>query len=115
MELESELRSLAAEIEWPRTPALRPELAPRRRPMWRGRPLALAVTVVTLALAALFAARPPRGAVLRLLGPARGPAAGEFGGRLPPAQEQPLSARLGPAISIAAARDLLGRPPLQPP
>src|SRR5205823_5109215 len=34
---------------------------------------------------------------------------------LPAAQERPLSAGLGPRISTAAARDLLGRPPLQPP
>jgi len=113
MELESELRSLAAEIEWPRTPALRPELAPRRRPMWRGRPLALAVTVVTLALAALFAVPQSRGAILRFFG--LGAVHIEFVERLPAAQEQPLSSRLGPAISIADARDLLGRPPLQPP
>jgi hypothetical protein len=115
MELESELRSLAAEIEWPRTPALRPELAPRRRLMWRGRPLALAlaVTVVALALAALFAVPQSRGAILRFFG--LGAVHIEFVERLPAAQEQPLSSRLGPAISIADARDLLGRPPLQPP
>jgi hypothetical protein len=115
MELESELRSLAAEIEWPRTPALRPELTPRRRLMWRGRPLALAlaVTVVALALAALFAVPQSRGAILRFFG--LGAVHIEFVERLPAAQEQPLSARLGPAISIADARDLLGRPPLQPP
>jgi hypothetical protein len=113
MELESELRSLAAEIEWPQTPALRPELAPRRRLMRRGRPVALAVTVVALAVAALFSVPQSRGAILRFFG--LGAVHVEFVERLPAAQEQPLSARLGPATSIADARDLLGRPPLQPP
>jgi hypothetical protein len=54
-----------------------------------------------------------RGAILRFFG--LGAVHIEFVERLPAAQEQPLSARLGPAISIADARDLLGRPPLQPP
>jgi hypothetical protein len=115
MELESELRALAAEIEWPQTPTLRPELAPRRRLRRRGRPvaLALAVTVVALAVAALFAVPQSRGAILRFFG--LGAVHVEFVERLPAAEEQPLSARLGPAISTADARDLLGRPPLQPP
>jgi hypothetical protein len=80
--------------------------------MRRGRPVALAVTVVALAVAALFSVPQSRGAILRFFG--LGAVHVEFVERLPAAQEQPLSARLGPAISIADARDLLGRPPLQP-
>ena len=113
MELESELRALAAEIEWPHTPALRPDLGPRRRFVLGGRPLALAVPVVVVALAAAFAVPQSRGAILRFFG--LGAVRVEFVERLPAAQEQPLSARLGSTISPAVARDLLGRPPLQPP
>ena len=113
MELESELSALAAQIEWPETPALRPELAPRRHLMQPGRPVALAVTIVAVALAAAFAVPQSRGAILRFLG--LGAVHVEFAERLPAAQEHPLSARLGPTVSMAVARDLLGRPPLQPP
>jgi hypothetical protein len=115
MELESELSALAAEIEWPQTPALRPDLGPRRRVGLRGRPLAfaLALAVVTVALATILAVPQSRGAILRFFG--LGTVHVEFVERLPAAQEQPLSAGLGPTISLAAARDVLGRSPLQPP
>jgi hypothetical protein len=115
MELESELTALAAEIEWPQTPTLRPELAPRGRPLWDDRRLALAVAValIAVALAAAFAVPQSRGAILRFLG--LGAVHVEFVERLPYAQERPLAAGLGPTISPAVARDLLGRPPLLPP
>ena len=113
MELESELRALAAEIEWPQTPALRPELAPRRRLMRRDRALVLAVAFVAAVLAAAFAVPQSRGAILRFLG--LGAVHVEFVERLPAAQERPLTEGLGPTISKAVARDLLGRPPLLPP
>jgi hypothetical protein len=112
MNLESELRALAAEIVWPQTPALRPELEPRRlsRPL---RPVALALAVAAVALAAALAVPQSRGAILRFLD--LGTVHVEFVQRLPSAQERPLAAGLGPAVSTAVARDLLGRPPLQPP
>ena len=113
MELESELRALAAEIEWPSTPALRPELAPRARPSWRARPVALALAVVAVAVAAAFAVPQSRGAILRFLG--LGAVRVQFVDRLPAAQERPLAAGLGPPISAAVARGVLGRAPLQPP
>lgn len=115
MELESELSVLATEIEWPQTPALRPELAPRRPLMRRSRPLALAlaVAVVAAALAAAFAVPQSRGAILRFLG--LGAVHVEFVERLPAAQERALTTGLGSTISLAGARDLLGRPPLLPP
>lgn len=114
MELESELRALAAEIVWPQTPTLRPELAPRRRLGWRDRRFALgvAVAVAAAALATAFAVPQSRGAILRFFG--LGAVHVEFVAHLPAAQERPLSAGLGPTISAAAARDLLGRPPLLP-
>lgn len=112
MNLESELKALAAEIEWPQTPALRPELGPRRlsRP---ARPVAVALAVVAVALAAALAVPQSRGAILRFLD--LGTVHVEFVQRLPAAQERPLAAGLGPTVSTAAGRDLLGRPPLQPP
>jgi hypothetical protein len=113
MELESELRRLAAEIEWPPTPPLRPELAPRGRLLRRGRRVGLALVFVAVALAAAFAVPQSRGAILRFLG--LGAIHVEFVERLPTAQERPFMARLGPTISIADARDLLGRAPLLPP
>jgi len=112
MELESELRALAAEIEWPHTPAVRPELAPRPRLLRHRRSIALAVAVVAVALAAALAVPQSRGAILRFFG--LGAVRVEFVERLPAAQEQPLSARLGPTISTAVARVLLGGPPLRP-
>jgi len=112
MELESELRGLAAEIEWPATPVLRPALAPRRRAAWRARPIAIALAVVAVAIAAAFAVPQSRGAVLRFIG--LGAVHVEFVDRLPPAQERPLAAGLGAPISPAVARGVLGRAPLQP-
>lgn len=115
MELESDLRALAAEIEWPQTPALRPELAARRRLLGGDRRLVLAVAValVAAALAAAFAVPQSRGALLRFFG--LGAVHVGFVERLPAAQERPLAAGLGPTVSAAVARDLLSRPPLLPP
>jgi hypothetical protein len=110
MELESELKALAAEIVWPQTPPLRPELAPRRRD--RRFALGVAVAVAVAALATAFAVPQSRGAILRFFG--LGAVHVEFVAHLPAAQERRLSAGLGPTISAAAARDLLGRPPLLP-
>jgi len=112
MELECELRALAAEIEWPATPALRPELAPRRHATWRARPIALALAIVAVAVAAAFAVPQSRGAILRIIG--LGAVHVEFVDHLPSAQERPLSANLGSPISAAVARSMLGRAPLQP-
>jgi hypothetical protein len=112
MNLEAELRALAAEIEWPQTPAAQPVLAPRRRLTWHGRPLALAAAIVAVALGAVFAVPQSRGAVLRFFG--LGAVHVELVAHLPAAEERPLSAGLGSTISLGAARDLLGRPPLEP-
>jgi hypothetical protein len=105
MDLERELGRL--EIDWPETPPLRLELARRRRRRW---PLALAVAAA--ALAAAFAVPQSRGAILRFL---------DFGGvtvervdTLPAAQERPLGADLGPAVTLAQATAALGTRPLLP-
>src|SRR3954470_3363531 len=101
MELESELRGLAAEIEWPQTPALGPELAPRARLLVPGRVLALAAALVAVALAAALVVPQSRGAILRFLG--LGAVHVEFVAHLPAAQEQPLTATLGSPTSIGVA------------
>ena len=97
-----DLRSL--EIAWPDTPVF--ELRPRRR-RW---PLAFAVALA--ALAAAFAVPQSRAAILDLF---------DFGGvtiervqQLPPAQERPLAADLGPVVTLAQATTALGRRPLLP-
>src|SRR5262249_7042508 len=112
MELESELRALAGEIEWPQTPRLRPELAPRGRLIGRSRPVALAFAVLAVALAAAFAVPESRGAILRFLG--FGAVHVEFVEQLPVTQERPLTAGLGRTISTARAREFLEQPPLLP-
>ena len=108
MELESELRALAAEIDWPQTPPLRVQFAPRRRG-WR-RPLLAAIAV---AVVAAFAVPQSRGAILRFFG--FGAVRVELVGTLPAAQERPLGSGVGRTVSPSAAQLLLGRAPLLPP
>ena len=81
-------------------------MRPRRR-RWP-----FAVAIVAAALAAAFAVPQSRGAILDLF---------DFGGvtiervdALPAAQERPLAADLGPVVSAADARDVLGRRPFVP-
>jgi hypothetical protein len=112
MDLELELRSLAAAIEWPETPALRPELESRRRVLPRRRLAAVSFAVLAVALAAAFAVPQSRGAILRFLG--LGAVHVQFVDRLPSAQERPLAASLGPSISTPVARAMLGERPLRP-
>jgi hypothetical protein len=115
MALEHARGKLAAEIDWPETPLLRPELGPRRVDL-RGRVL-LALALALVALGSAFAVPQSRGAILRFFG--LGAARIEFVGRLPAARERPLSAGLGPVVSEASARELLRQaavlPPLSPP
>jgi hypothetical protein len=127
MDLERELRALAAEIEWPATPItvlpLTPVVAtPRhaswlrhaswpRHASWR-RHAILALAAATLAVAAAFAVPQSRGAILRFL--RLGAVTVRFVDRLPAAQERPLSAGLGPPVSAAEARAALGAPLLLP-
>src|SRR4051812_383693 len=69
-ELEPQLRALAAELEWPATPDLatsvRPRLERGRQLPWR--PLAIALAVLVVALAAALAVPSARSAILRFLG-----------------------------------------------
>src|SRR5580765_1983576 len=109
MELERELRGL--DVEWPQTPELRLVLEPTRRRSRR--PLLIAVALALVALAAAFAVPQSRGASLRFLH--LGGDTIEFVDTLPPAEERPLTAGLGPVVSLATARELvpgLALPPL---
>jgi hypothetical protein len=103
MDLERELSSLGAAIDWPATPALRPELAPRRRSLRR--PLLVLAALGLVALAAAFAVPRSRGAILRFLH--LGGATVAFVDRLPPAQERALGSGIGPRVSQAEARAVL--------
>jgi len=110
MQLEHELRELAAHVEWPPAPGLRFEpAAPRRR---HRRPL-LALAVVLAAAAAAFAVPRSRAAILHFL---------HIGGErielvdtLPATQQRPLTSGLGPIVPAATARQLLGGTLLLPP
>jgi hypothetical protein len=102
-----DLRSLATHVAWPSTPdvAGRLELGPRRR--FR-RPLVVAVALAVLALAIAFAVPPARSAILRLFG--IGGVTIERVAKLPPAEEHPLAAGLGPRLTGAEAERMLGAP-----
>jgi hypothetical protein len=118
MDLARELSALAEHVDWPATPELhlaRELRAPRRRR--RRRPLALGLAFAALvALAAAFAVPQSRGAILRFLH--LGGVTIERVDRLPPAEERPLSAGIGPVVSLAQARKEFGGrlllPPLEP-
>src|SRR5436305_3580227 len=103
MQLEPEMRALASEIAWPPTPALRPELEPRRRELRR--PLLAAVALVATAIAAAFAVPQSRGAILRFFH--LGSVTVQLVDTLPAAQERPLGASVGPVVPVVAARNTL--------
>src|SRR5438067_8714680 len=122
MNLEGELRLLAAEVDWPATPDVAARVAAaeppsrgaawRRHPAWR-RGLVLACAVVVVALAAAFAVPQSRGAILRFLH--LGGITVERVDRLPPAQERPLGADIGRVVSPQEAERALGGTLLLPP
>jgi len=115
-ELEQALTALAAEIEWPETPAFELRLGPApagvRRP-WRRRALVLALAAAALAIGIAFAVSPARSAILRFLH-LRGVTI-ERVSTLPAAEERPLTAGLGAPITPEAAALVLGRPVVLPP
>lgn len=116
MDLARELSALAAHVEWPETPALRLELAPRRSRARR--PLALALAAILVAAAVAFAVPQSRAALLRFFH--LGAVTIQVVDTLPAAEERPLGADLGPVISLARAKQALPGlllPPLeeQPP
>lgn len=101
-EIELQLQRLAAEVEWPQTPAF--DLRVRRHRRW---PL-VATIAAALAVGLAFAVPQSRGALLRFfhLGAARVVRVDT----LPPAQERALRDALGVPIRRDAAVAILGRP-----
>ena len=97
-DLERALRAL--DVDWPSTPDVRLELAPRRR----GR-LVVAVAFVA-AVAAAFAVPQSRSAILDFFH--LGGVSVEQVETLPPAQERPLAAGLGAVVEDAEATRVLG-------
>ena len=117
MDLARELRALAEHVEWPPTPELRLALEPRVSHR-RRRPIALGLALAALvALAAAFAVPQSRAAILRFFH--LGAVTIVRVDRLPAAEERPLSAGIGPEVSLAEAkrtfRLTLLVPPLDPP
>ncbi len=115
MDLARELSGLAGHVDWPPTPELRLTLEPaparRRR---GGRPLALVLAVaVLLALAVAFAVPQSRAAILRFLH--LGAVTIERVDRLPAAPARPLTAGIGPVVSLDRARRAFDGPLLVPP
>jgi hypothetical protein len=122
MDLARELSALAAHVEWPATPELRldVDLEPRAadRRSRRRRPVALALAfALVVAIAAALTVPQSRGAILRFFHLGAATIVGVD--RLPAAQERPLSAGIGPAVSLAAAhhafRGTLLVPQVEPP
>jgi hypothetical protein len=110
-ELERALTALAAEVEWPETPALELRLeaapSPARRPWWR-RPLVVAIALVAVAIGIAFAVPPARSAILDFFH--LGGVTVERVSTLPPAEQRPLGAALGRRVSEVEARRILGMP-----
>ena len=106
-ELEQQLLLLAAELEWPPTPALVvPALPERRRRPWRPLLVAAAALLVAACVAALVPGA--RSAILHWF---------RIGGAsvvrvqtLPPATQRALSAELGRPVGAAEAKSALGAP-----
>jgi hypothetical protein len=103
MDLARELRRL--EVEWPQTPELGAELAPRRRS--RRRLLVIALAVLVVAVAAALAVPQSRGAILRFLH--LGAVTIERVDTLPPAEDRPLEAGLGPVVTQQQASQAVRR------
>ena len=110
MDLARELSALAEHVDWPPTPELQLALEPRRA---RRRALALAFAAIADAIAAAFAVPQSRGPILRFFH--LGSATIVRVDRLPPAEERPLAAGIGPVISFADAKQGFPGPLLVPP
>lgn len=106
-ELEHELRALADALDWPATPALsfRPVAAGRRR---RARTLVAVLAVLAVAVTVALAVPASRSAILRVFD--LDGVTVERVGSLPPAEERPLAAGLGPRVGRAQALTALQTP-----
>jgi hypothetical protein len=106
-ELETRLQQLAGEVEWPSTPPLRLHLhSQARTERGRGRSVWVALAAILIALAVAFSVPPARSAILRAFH--LGGVTVERVDVLPPAQERPLGADLGPLVDAEQANRALG-------
>jgi len=114
MDLARELSALAEHVDWPATPELQLALEPRSARRRRRRPLALGLAFATIvALAAAFAVPQSRGAILRFFH--LGAVTIVRVDHLPAAEQRPLSAGIGPVVSLAEAKQAFNRTLLLPP
>jgi hypothetical protein len=109
-ELERKLTALAAELDWPATPPVSVRLEPA--PSGRRRGLALAVALTVLAVALAFAVPDSRSAILRFLH--LGGVTVERVTTLPEAEERALGSDLGIPASREEAEAALGGPVVLP-
>jgi hypothetical protein len=108
-ELERTLAGLAAEIEWPDTPALELRLDPvAARPRRRRRWLVVAIAVALVAIGIAFAVPPARSAILDFFH--IGGVSVERVDTLPFAEQRPFTVGLGEPVSREAAEAVLGGP-----
>ncbi len=105
-ELERQLQSLAAELDWPTTPELRLPALPDRRRRPLGRPLLVAVAVLLIAAVVASLVPGARSAILHWF--RIGGARLERVQTLPPAERQSLTAGLGRPVERAEAERALG-------
>ena len=115
-ELELALLDLGRALELPPAPDLASRVAARIEPRRRRFPvrrLAIAVSVLAVAIGIAFAVPPARSAILRFLG--FGAVRIELVQTLPAAQERPLAGGLGATATAAQARDALHGRLLLPP
>jgi hypothetical protein len=96
-ELERVLVALGREVDFPATPDLRTRVGERLHRRRRLRPVVFAVALVALAIGVAMAVPPARSAILDFFH--IGTATVERVETLPPAQERPLVAGLGPALA----------------
>src|SRR6266516_1974115 len=100
-ELERALVALGAELDFPPAPELVPAVRARLERRRLGRPLVFAVALLVIAFGIAMAVPQARSAILRFLH--IGAVTVERVETLPAAQERPLTAGLGPALSRHAA------------
>lgn len=106
-ELEQALLAVGRELDVPATPALAPGVRARiERRSRRRLALLVAVTVALLAVGIAFAVPQARSSILRFFH--LGAATVERVDTLPPAEQRPLAAGLGPARPRAAAERIAG-------
>src|SRR5207253_10658651 len=105
-ELERALVALGSEVDFPAEPDLRPRVRERLERKRFARPLVLAVALLVVAFGIAMAVPPARSAILDFFH--LGAVTVQRVETLPPAQERPLAAGLGPALTRSEAERSAG-------